>query len=565
MATAERDDTNSGRSEESSGTSSWLPLAVVCLALGAEAYDASSIPVAISAIVSDLNTDLSTIQAALVLFSVICAPLMLTAGTLGDLHGRRRILRAGALLFGTGALIAALSPHVAAFFLGFSVIKALGAVLIVPTGAALLVANYHGRRRAVAFSVLGAFLAGATAATPMIMGTITTFIGWRFGYGLSVALAVLVLVLSGRLPESDRKSGSIDGFGAFLALLGLGSIMLGATAAGTYGWWEARREFALVGVPIAPFGLSVTPLLIAAGVILIVLFFSWGARQERRGRLPIVRRRLFDNLRYTAGVAVGALQIIGVAGLLFVVPVYLQSALGYDALQTGLTLLPYTLALLAASLSSSILVRWFRPKHVIQFALVLMVIGLVLLSTTVHPGMTPTTLIAPLVVYGAAAGLAASLIPNVTLSAVDPSETGEASGAQEAAGEVGSGFGAAVIGAVLIASSWSGVVDGIAEKADWPLDQAERQRLAIQLEDAEKTWAPRDERHFVAELPAEVQASIEDIVVHADTEALKNSLQVILIVVLMALLGSVFLSGARAQAMPEEAGGSEGPAAGGGP
>jgi hypothetical protein len=62
----------------------WLPLAVVCLALGVEAYDASSIPVAISAIVSDLDTDLSTIQAALVLFSVICAPLMLTAGTLGS-------------------------------------------------------------------------------------------------------------------------------------------------------------------------------------------------------------------------------------------------------------------------------------------------------------------------------------------------------------------------------------------------------------------------------------------------------------------------------------------------
>jgi hypothetical protein len=67
--------------EQTPGLSTWLPLAVVCLALGVEAYDASSIPVAISAIVSDLQTDLSTIQAALVLFSVICAPLMLTSGT----------------------------------------------------------------------------------------------------------------------------------------------------------------------------------------------------------------------------------------------------------------------------------------------------------------------------------------------------------------------------------------------------------------------------------------------------------------------------------------------------
>jgi len=531
-----------GRASDSTG---WLPLVVVCLALGAEAYDASSIPVAISAIVSDLKTDLSTIQAALVLFSVICAPLMLTAGTLGDIHGRKRILRLGALLFGAGALTAALAPHVGVFFLGFSIIKALGAVLIVPTGAALIVAHYRGARRAVAFGFLGAFLAGATAATPMIMGTITKFLGWRFGYGLSVALAVLVLVLSGRLKESERKAGAIDWFGAFLSLLGLGCIMLGATAAGTYGWWEARREFVVAGVKFAPLGLSVAPFLIALGAILIVLFFNWGDRQQKRGKTPILRRQLFDNMRYTAGVGVGALQIIGVAGLLFILPVYLQSALGFDSLQTGLTLLPYTLALLAASLSSSVLVRWFAPKHLIQFALVMMVVGLFLLADQVHPAMTTTTLIVPLVVYGIAAGLAASLIPNATLSAADPAATGEASGAQEAASEMGSGFGAAVIGAVLITASWSGVVDGIAAKADWPLDQAQRAKIAIELEDAEKSWTPQDERDFIAELPPEVQASLDEIVQTADTEALKNALQVILIVLLLALLCSAFLSPER--------------------
>jgi MFS family permease len=547
LTTADRDAT----SADPSGEASWMPLVVVCLALGAEAYDASSIPVAISAIVTSLSTDLSTIQAALVLFSVICAPLMLMAGTLGDIHGRRRIFRLGALLFGTGALIAALAPHVAAFFLGFSVIKALGAVLIVPTGAALLVTGYEGRRRAIAFGFLGAFLAGATAATPMIMGAITTLLGWRFGYGLSVLLAALVLLLSGRLTESDRKSGAVDWFGVILALLGLGSIMLGATAAGTYGWWLARRELVIAGTRIAPFGLSVTPFLIAIGAVLLVVFFNWGDRQERRGRLPILRRRLFDNIRYTSGVAVGALQIIGVAGLLFVIPVYLQSALGYDALRTGLTLLPYTLALLAASLASSVLVRWFRPKHLIQLALVMMVAGLILLAVMVHPGMTPTTLILPLVVYGVAAGLAASLLPNTTLSSVDPGETGEASSAQEAASEMGSGFGAAVIGAVLIAATWTGLVDGIAAKADWPLDRDQRKRLAIQIEDAEKTWTPEDKREFIADLPAEVRKSIDDIVVKADTEALRDSLLVILIVILLALLGSVFLSAKR----PEESGG----------
>ncbi|KPK65084.1 MAG: hypothetical protein AMS21_05755 [Gemmatimonas sp. SG8_38_2] len=520
----------------------WLPLVVVCLALGVEAYDASSIPVAISAIVSDLDTDLSTIQAALVLFSVICAPLMLTAGTLGGIQGKRRALRIGIVLFGAGTLIAALSPHVTVFILGFSIIKALGAVLVVPTGAALLIQSYQGHRRAIAFSFLGAFLAGATAATPMIMGTITKFLGWRFGYGMSAVVAVVVLLLSRKLAESERRRGTIDWFGAVLSLIGLGCIMLGATMAGRYGWWDARRPFSLAGVEIAPLGLSVTPFMICAGVILMVLFFNWGERRERKGKTPIVRLRLFHNVPYSAGVLVGALQIIGVAGLLFVIPVYLQSALGYDSFLTGLTLLPYTVALLVASLSSSILIRWIAPQRLIQVALALMVVGLFALAHMVNPQMTPTTLILPLAVYGVAAGLAASLIPNLTLSAADPSETGEASGAQEAASELGSGFGAAVIGAVLIASTWSGLVGGIAEKAGWQLDREELRQAAIELEDAERTWTPEDERAFIAELPLEVQESIDQIVATADTEALRDALRAILLVVLIALLGSIFMS-----------------------
>jgi len=223
------------------------------------------------------------------------------------------------------------------------------------------------------------------------------------------------------------------------------------------------------------------------------------------------RLELFYNVHYAAGVLVGAFQIIGVAGLLFVIPVYLQSALGYDSFETGVTLLPYTLALLAASLSSSVLIRWIAPKSLIQMALAMMVVGLFALAATVDPQMTPSTLIVPLAVYGVAAGLAASLIPNQTLSAADPRETGEAAGAQEAASELGSGFGAAVIGAVLIASTWTGLVGGIAEKAEWRVSPEELRRAAIELEDAGRRWTPADERDFIAELPPEVQESIEEI------------------------------------------------------
>jgi hypothetical protein len=195
-----------------------------------------------------------------------------------------------------------------------------------------------------------------------------------------------------------------------------------------------------------------------------------------------------------------------------------------------------------ASLCSSFLIRWINPKSLVQIALVLMLVGLFSLATMVTPQMTMTTLIIPLAIYGIAAGLAASLIPNLTLSSADPQETGEASGAQEAASEMGSGFGAAVIGAIFIASTWSGLVRGISEMAEWKMNHEQIQQAAIELEDAESTWTPEDKRAFIADLPKEVQKSINQIVANADTEALKVALLAILGFILMALLGSVFIS-----------------------
>ncbi len=94
----------------------------------------------------------------------------------------------------------------------------------------------------------------------------------------------------------------------------------------------------------------------------------------------------------------------------------------------------------------------------------------------------------------------------------------------------------------MIASTWTGLVSGIAEKAEWNMDREEVRRAAIELEDAERTWTPEEERAFIAELPTEVQESIKQIVGKADTEALKDALLAILGAVLMALLGSVFMS-----------------------
>lgn len=531
-----------GTSDAPTSKASWTPLVVICLAMAVEAYDATNLPVAISAIVRELATSISGIQAAIVLFSLICAPLMLAAGTLGDLWGKRRAFRIGILLFGLGALTTALAPNYTVFVSGYSVLKATGAVLLVPTGTALILANYSGHQRALAFGIMAASLSGTIAFTPLLMGFITTQFGWRWGLGLSAALATVVLGLSGLLRETDRREGSVDWFGAVLALAGLGAIGLGCTAAGRYGWWDARRPFVLGDHEIAPMGLSITPLLIGIGVVVMVAFFNWGERRQRLGRLPLVRASLFGSGTFRVGLVVGALQMLATAALVFVIPVFLQSAAGFDAFHTGLALLPYSLSILVTSIAAGHAVRWIPSKYLVQVALCLMVCGLFYLAATIHAEITIRELLAPLILCGLGAGTAASQLPNLTLSAVRGREVGEASGVMESLNELAAGCGTAIIGSILLVSTYTGIIDGVLRAEGAQISVAERQQMILELEDAVTSFTPEEELEFIRQLPPETQTALEHVVPEADVRAMTNSLATVLLIVLAALLASAFLS-----------------------
>ena len=162
----------------------WGPLMAASLGIFALTLDGTMMNVAISDLVTDFQTDVSNVQTTIGLHSLVMASFYLTGGKLGDIYGKKKIFSIGIILFGIGTLMAALSPTMGLFTLGWSVIKSTGGMMMVPATLALIVANYEEARRALAFGIYAAMISVGLLIAPLLMGFLSTTLTWRLGFGL---------------------------------------------------------------------------------------------------------------------------------------------------------------------------------------------------------------------------------------------------------------------------------------------------------------------------------------------------------------------------------------------
>ncbi len=135
--------------------STWKPLAVLGTAQFLMVLDASVMNVSISQLVEDFDTEVTTVQAVITLYTLVMAAFMLTGGKIGDMFGRRRVFVVGLVVYGVGSGLTAVAPTVGVLAVGWSVVEGLGAALVLPALAALVAGSYRGRERAVAYGVVG--------------------------------------------------------------------------------------------------------------------------------------------------------------------------------------------------------------------------------------------------------------------------------------------------------------------------------------------------------------------------------------------------------------------------
>src|SRR5262249_32830157 len=161
---------NGGGMSEKTGLRKWLPLAVLILALFIIVLDTTIINVSLKAIVGDLNTDLKAVQWVITGYSLILAAFTITGGRLGDMFGRKRLFMTGAIVFAIGSLLASLSHSQPQLFGSVALVEAFGAALMLPSTAALILAAYQGKDRAIAFGMFGATAGTAATVGPLLGG-----------------------------------------------------------------------------------------------------------------------------------------------------------------------------------------------------------------------------------------------------------------------------------------------------------------------------------------------------------------------------------------------------------
>jgi MFS family permease len=460
----------------------WIPLIMLSSAQFVMVLDTSVMNVAISQIVKDLDTSIQGVQTAITMYTLVMAAFMLLGAKLGDILGRNRAFAIGLAVYGAGSLATALSPSLAVLLIGWSGIEGLGAVLVIPAIAALAAASYEGRERALAYALLGGVAAIAIAAGPLIGGWVTTEYSWRYVFAAETVVMILILMLRGQIPRAVEggQRPRLDIVGVALSSSGLGLIVFAILRSSVWGFVQPRTPPTINGTEITPLSFSPVPFLVLGGLGLLAGFVAWEQRRARAGRDQLLDTTLLDAPQLRAGLSTLLGQQLVLMGTFFVIPVYLQVVLGFDAFETGKRLLPLSGAMLVFALLGPRIAARRSPRTVAQLGLVAVSIGAIVMLATLDVRLNDTGFKVALVLIGAGAGLLASQLGNVIMSSVSPAKSSEGGGLQGTAQNLGSSLGTAIIGAVLLASLATGFNQRVVDNPDIPA--AARETIAANTE-----------------------------------------------------------------------------------
>ena len=408
--------------------------------------DQAVMNVAISQLVEDFDTTVTTIQAVIALYALVMAGLMLTGGKLGDILGRRRAFTIGLCIYGVGSALTAASWNVPSLVLGWSVLEGIGAALVMPALVALVASSFEGRDRAIAYGALGGVAGAGIAVGPILGGWVTTDFSWRYVFAGEVVVAIGILAGT-RLMREPARTGpapSLDWVGSVLSAAGLSLIVFGVLQASNWGWLAPRSS------PLEPFGFSLTPFVIAAGGLVLAAFASWERRREERGLEPLVHLKLLSIPSLRGGVSMLLAQNLILMGIFFTVPLFLQIVQGLDALETGVRMLPASVGLFVTALAGSALAKRFAARTLVRAGLVVVFAATLMLLATIEPELNNASFLAAMGVLGVGMGLIVSQLGNVVQSAVGDADRSEAGGLQNTAQQLGSSLGTALLGAIVI-------------------------------------------------------------------------------------------------------------------
>jgi MFS family permease len=413
-----------------------LPLALaqfIC------SFAGSNMNVMINDISEDLDTTVQGVQLAITLFLLIMAILMIPGSKLTERWGRKRCFNLGLLLYGIGALLSALSPGLGVLIVGNSILEGVGTALLIPPVYILTTMAFHDlTSRARAFGVISGLGGIGAAAGPLIGGLITTGISWRAAF-LFQAVVVAAIIVLGRQIDDPLPADPTRPFD-----------VVGASLSG------AGLFFVVVAVLFADSDLALTAVLGALGAAFLLGFFLYIRARERAGKEPLLSTALFKNRISNLGLVTQNFQWLLLMGVSFVVAVFLQTVRGYNAIETGVIFTAATLGVLITSFGAERFATRRTQKTLIVAGFVITVAGIGLLIGLGTATDRIIALVPGLFLVGAGLGIMLTPSVNVVQSSFPEEQQGEISGLSRSVSNLGSSFGTAIAGTILVSGLGTG-------------------------------------------------------------------------------------------------------------
>jgi EmrB/QacA subfamily drug resistance transporter len=402
----------------------WTLVAAI-IGSGMVILDGFVVNLALPSISRDLHAHFTDLQWIVDGFLLSLSSLILIGGSLGDIYGRKRIYLIGLWGFIAVSLLCALAPN-AQFLVASRVLQGVFGALLVPGGLAIINTNFPKEERGKAIGRWSAWLAIVVPIGPVVGGYIINVSSWRWIFLINLPLGLLCGYLAIRSFEEshDEQKRRVDVAGAAMAAALLAGI--------TYG---------LIEGPGSHWGVkSLAPLIV--GLVLVPIFIRYESRQTD----PMVRLSLFQSRNFSGANVMTFAMYGALAGFTFILPIYLQTKIGYSALRAGLCLLPVSILLLTLSSRMGALCAEYGPRFFITSGPLIAALGILSL-VNYKPGDSFITYLLPRVIlFGIGMALLVAPLTATVMSSVDNSSSGIASGINNAVSRVASLVVIAVLG-----------------------------------------------------------------------------------------------------------------------
>jgi EmrB/QacA subfamily drug resistance transporter len=414
-------------------TSRRWALIIASTAFFMAALDLLVVATALPAIHRGLHADAGTLEWTINAYGIVAASGIVTAASLGDRFGRRRVFSAGLVVFSVASALCALAPG-GGVLVAARALQGAGAAVIAPLSLTILSAAFPPERRGVVIGLWGGLAGLAIAAGPLVGGAITQGLSWHWVFWVNVPIGLAAARVGSRmLTESRGLAGALDLPAGALVTAGACGLVWGLTEAGRYG---RSNPSALAGL-----GLGAAAL---AGFV----------RRERSAPHPMLPLRLFTSRRF---VAVNLVAFLTNAALLpgaMLLAEYLQLGLLYSPFAAGVRFLPMTAAPVVVAPLAGKLANRVGPRPLMVWGLVVFAGGLLWLALAA--GGTYLALVPALVICGVGVSMPFATVPAASISSVDPHDIGTASGATNTLQRLGGAFGLAIVTAAFSATGGLG-------------------------------------------------------------------------------------------------------------